>query len=242
MDRHTPIPRHVALVMDGNGRWAQRRHLPRFFGHKAGVDTLVKAINLFADRGVEYLSVFAFSSENWKRPEDEVSGLMGLVLVAVSKYLTRLASDGIRIRVIGDREHVSERLLAAWDEAERLTANNRRINLSVAFNYGGRWDVTQACRRALADGVQPSDLSEQVLSRYTAFSFAPDPDLLVRTGGEMRISNYMLWQTAYTELYFTECLWPDFDAVEIDRALAVFAGRDRRFGGVPTALPVNAGD
>lgn len=227
--------------MDGNGRWAQRRYLPRFFGHKAGVDTLVKAINLFADRGVEYLSVFAFSSENWKRPEDEVSGLMGLVLVAVSKYLKKLANDGVRIRVVGDRQNVSERLLAAWDEAERLTANNRRINLSVAFNYGGRWDVTQACQKALKDGVQPHELSEEVLGRYTAFGFAPDPDLLIRTGGEMRISNYMLWQTAYTELFFTDCLWPDFDAEEIDRALAAFAGRDRRFGTVPAVQAFTAG-
>jgi len=226
--------------MDGNGRWAQRRYLPRFFGHKAGVDTLVKAINLFADRGVEYLSVFAFSSENWKRPEDEVSGLMGLVLVAVSKYLKKLANDGVRIRVVGDRHNVSERLLAAWDEAERLTANNCRINLSVAFNYGGRWDVAQACQKALKDGIEPDALTEEVLGRYTAFGFAPDPDLLIRTGGEMRISNYMLWQTAYTELFFTDCLWPDFDAQEIDRALAAFAGRDRRFGGVPAAQESNA--
>ncbi len=227
--------------MDGNGRWAQRRYLPRFFGHKAGVDTLVKAINLFADRGVEYLSVFAFSSENWKRPEDEVSGLMGLVLVAVSKYLKKLANDGVRIRVVGDRHNVSERLLAAWDEAERLTANNCRINLSVAFNYGGRWDVAQACQKALKDGIEPDALTEEVLGRYTAFGFAPDPDLLIRTGGEMRISNYMLWQTAYTELFFTDCLWPDFDAQEIDRALAAFAGRDRRFGGVPAAQALTTG-
>ena len=236
-----PIPRHVALVMDGNGRWAQRRYLPRFFGHKAGVDALVKAINLFADRGVEYLSVFAFSSENWKRPEDEVSGLMGLVLVAVSKYLKKLANDGVRIRVVGDRHNVSERLLTAWDEAERLTANNCGINLSVAFNYGGRWDVAQACQKALKDGVQPGELTEEVLGRYTAFGFAPDPDLLIRTGGEMRISNYMLWQTAYTELFFTDCLWPDFDVQEIDRALAAFAGRDRRFGGVPAAQTLTTG-
>ena len=227
--------------MDGNGRWAQRRYLPRYFGHKAGVDTLVKAINLFADRGVEYLSVFAFSSENWKRPEDEVSGLMGLVLVAVSKYLKKLANDGVRIRVVGDRHNVSERLLAASDEAERLTANNCRINLSVAFNYGGRWDVAQACQKALKDGIEPDALTEEVLGRYTAFGFAPDPDLLIRTGGEMRISNYMLWQTAYTELFFTDCLWPDFDAQEIDRALAAFAGRDRRFGGVPAAQALTTG-
>ncbi|MEK0418012.1 MAG: hypothetical protein RI949_2018 [Pseudomonadota bacterium] len=228
--------------MDGNGRWAQQRYMPRFFGHKAGVDALVKAVNLFADRGVEYLSVFAFSSENWKRPYDEVSGLMGLVLVAVSKYITKMAADGIRIRIVGDRSRVSDRLLAAWDEAERLTADNRRLHLTVAFNYGGRWDVTQACQKAMADGVKAADLTEEVLAQYMAFHFAPDPDLFIRTGGEMRISNYMLWQSAYTELYFTECLWPDFDAAQIDRALAAFAGRDRRFGSIPAVQTLSAGD
>jgi undecaprenyl diphosphate synthase len=232
MDRHAPIPRHVAIVMDGNGRWAHKRFMPRFFGHKAGVDSLVRAVNLFADRGVEFLTVFAFSSENWKRPTDEVSGLMGLVLVAVSKYLKRLAADGVRIRIIGDRETVSGQLLKAWQEAETLTAGNARINLTVAFNYGGRWDVVQACRSALAAGTVPQDLTEEVLSRHTALSFAPDPDLFIRTGGEMRISNFLLWQAAYAEMLFTDCLWPDFGAAEVDAALAAYASRDRRFGGI----------
>lgn len=235
MDRHSPIPRHVAVVMDGNGRWAKQRYMPRFFGHKAGVDALVRAVDLFADRGVDYLTVFAFSSENWKRPTDEVSGLMGLVLVAVSKYLARLAADGVRIRIIGDRDAVTDKLRAAWEEAESSTAHNTRITLSVAFNYGGRWDVVQACRRAMADGVGPQDLTEDVLSRYTALSFAPDPDLFIRTGGEMRISNFLLWQAAYSELFFTECLWPDFGASEVEAALATYARRERRFGGVPTS-------
>ncbi|MEY3473567.1 MAG: hypothetical protein RL087_25, partial [Pseudomonadota bacterium] len=232
MDRHAPIPRHVAIVMDGNGRWAHKRYMPRFFGHKAGVDSLVRAVNLFADRGVEFLTVFAFSSENWKRPTDEVSGLMGLVLVAVSKYLKRLAADGVRIRIIGDRETVSGQLLKAWQEAETLTAGNARINLTVAFNYGGRWDVVQACRSALAAGTAPQDLTEEVLSRHTALSFAPDPDLFIRTGGEMRVSNFLLWQAAYAEMLFTDCLWPDFGAAEVDAALAAYASRDRRFGGI----------
>ena len=235
MDRHSPIPRHVAVVMDGNGRWAKQRYMPRFFGHKAGVDALVRAVDLFAERGVDYLTVFAFSSENWKRPTDEVSGLMGLVLVAVSKYLRRLAADGVRIRIIGDRDAVTDKLRAAWEEAESSTAHNTRITLSVAFNYGGRWDVVQACRRAMADGVGPQDLTEDVLSRYTALSFAPDPDLFIRTGGEMRISNFLLWQAAYSELFFTECLWPDFGASEVEAALATYARRERRFGGVPTS-------
>jgi undecaprenyl diphosphate synthase len=233
MDRLSAIPRHVAVVMDGNGRWAKQRYMPRFFGHKAGVDALVRAVDLFADRGVEYLTVFAFSSENWKRPSDEVSGLMGLVLVAVSKYLARLAGDGVRIRIVGDREAVSDKLREAWEEAESRTAANSRITLSVAFNYGGRWDVVQACRHAMADGLPASELTEEVLSRYTALAFAPDPDLFIRTGGEMRISNFLLWQAAYSELFFTECLWPDFGRDEVERALAAYARRERRFGGIP---------
>jgi len=226
--------------MDGNGRWAKQRYMPRFFGHKAGVDALVRAVNLFADRGVEYLTVFAFSSENWKRPSDEVSGLMGLVLVAVSKYLTRMAADGVRIRIVGDRSAVSNKLREAWEHAESSTAHNTRITLSVAFNYGGRWDMVQALQHAIADGLKPADVTEEVLARYTALSFAPDPDLFIRTGGEMRISNFLLWQAAYSELFFTECLWPDFGAEQIDAALAAYAARDRRFGGIRNAVPMAA--
>jgi undecaprenyl diphosphate synthase len=229
----------VAVVMDGNGRWARQRYMPRFFGHKQGVDALVRAVNAFADRGVQYLTVFAFSSENWKRPDEEVSGLMSLVLVAVSKYLTKMAGDGVRIRIIGDREQVSDKLRAAWEQAERLTQHNTRITLSVAFNYGGRWDVVQACKRALAEGVAPEAFDEHYLSRQLALSFAPDPDLFIRTGGEMRMSNFLLWQAAYAELFFTECLWPDFGEAEIDAALLAFAQRDRRFGGIraPEVVP-----
>ena len=229
------VPRHVAVVMDGNGRWARQRYMPRFFGHKAGVDVLVKAVNSFADRGVEFLTVFAFSSENWKRPTEEVSGLMGLVLVAVSKYLTKLAGDGVRIRIIGDRSAVSDKLRQAWEHAEALTEKNTRITLAVAFNYGGRWDVVQACQQALAQGVPVDQFDEAWLSRHMALSFAPDPDLFIRTGGEMRMSNFLLWQAAYSELFFTDCLWPDFGEVEIDAALAAFAQRDRRFGAIKPA-------
>jgi undecaprenyl diphosphate synthase len=229
------VPRHVAVVMDGNGRWARQRYMPRFFGHKAGVDVLVKAVNSFADRGVEFLTVFAFSSENWKRPTEEVSGLMGLVLVAVSKYLAKLAGDGVRIRIIGDRSAVSDKLRQAWEHAEALTENNSRITLAVAFNYGGRWDVVQACQQAMAQGVTPDQFNEAWLSRHMALSFAPDPDLFIRTGGEMRMSNFLLWQAAYSELFFTDCLWPDFGAAEIDAALAAFAQRDRRFGAIKPA-------
>jgi undecaprenyl diphosphate synthase len=235
MSNDGSVPRHVAVVMDGNGRWAKKRYLPRFFGHKAGVDTLVKLINTCADRGIEYLTVFAFSSENWKRPEDEVSGLMGLVLVAVTKYLAKMAKDGVKIVIVGDRDAVSDRLRAAWAEAERATQHNTRITLSVAFNYGGRWDVVQACRQAVAAGLQADEITEQALSGFMAMRHAPDPDLFIRTGGEVRISNFLLWQVAYAELVFTDCLWPDFDAAALDAALADFAGRERRFGAVPSA-------
>lgn len=223
--------------MDGNGRWANRRLMPRFFGHKHGVDALVRTVQACADRGVEYLTVFAFSSENWKRSEEEVSGLMSLVLVAVSNYLRKLASEGVRIRIVGDRSKVSDKVRAAWDEAETVTRHNTRITLSVAFNYGGRWDIVQACQRAMEAGVAPAELTEARLGEFMAMSYAPDPDLFIRTGGEVRISNFLLWQTAYSEFHFTDCLWPDFDQAELDRAIAAYAQRDRRFGGVkaPTA-------
>lgn len=229
---HAVVPRHVAIVMDGNGRWARKRFMPRFFGHEQGMETLLRAIDIFVDRGVEYLTVFAFSSENWKRPHDEVSGIMGLVLVGVSKYLRKLAAEGVRIRIVGDRSGVSDKLRAAWDEAETSTAGNTRINLSVAFNYGGRWDIVQATQKAVADGLTAAQIDEEALASRMALAFAPDPDLFIRTGGEMRVSNFLLWQTAYAELYFSDCLWPDFGPTEIDAALAAYALRDRRYGGV----------
>ena len=226
--------------MDGNGRWANKRFMPRFFGHKQGVDALVRTVAACADRGIEFLTVFAFSSENWKRPSDEVSGLMGLVLVAVSKYLTKLAKEGVRIRIVGDRSAVSDKVRAAWDQAERTTEHNTRITLSVAFNYGGRWDIVQATRRALAAGVAAADIDEDTLGHYLAMHYAPDPDLFIRTGGEVRISNFLLWQVAYSELYFTDCLWPDFGEAELDAALADFRTRDRRFGAVAAGRTAQA--
>ncbi len=221
--------------MDGNGRWARKRFMPRVFGHKQGVDTLVRTVRACQDRGIGYLTVFAFSSENWKRPEEEVSFLLGLVLVAVAKYLTKMAEEGVRIIIVGDRSAVSDKVRAAWDKAETLTQHNRGITLSLAFNYGGRWDIVQACRQAVAAGLSPQDITEQSLNRYMAMGHAPDPDLFVRTGGEVRISNFMLWQSAYSEFYFTECLWPDFSAEQLDLALAAFAHRERRFGALPTS-------
>jgi undecaprenyl diphosphate synthase len=222
----------VAIVMDGNGRWARKRFMPRVVGHKFGMETVVKVIDDCAKRGIEYLTLYAFSSENWKRPEEEVSGLMNLVLVGVSKYLQRLAKDGIRIKVMGDRSAVSDKVRQAWHDAEVMTQHNTGLTLTVAFNYGGRWDIVQACQRAMADGVTPELLNEDVLSRYMALAHAPDPDLFIRTGGEVRVSNFLLWQLAYAEFHFTDCLWPDFDKLELDRAIAAFTARDRRFGGV----------
>jgi undecaprenyl diphosphate synthase len=225
------------MVMDGNGRWAKKRFMPRFFGHKHGVDALVRTVQACAARGIEYLTVFAFSSENWKRPSEEVSSLMNLVLMAVSKHLTKLAGEGVRIRIVGDRSQVADKVRAAWDEAERTTQHNTRITLSVAFNYGGRWDVVQACQQAMLAGLSASDLDEAALSRFMAMGFAPDPDLFIRTGGEVRISNFLLWQVAYSELVFTDCLWPEFDEVQLDLALADYATRDRRFGSVEPSTP-----
>jgi undecaprenyl diphosphate synthase len=240
-ERDPNVPRHVAIVMDGNGRWARKRFMPRIYGHKHGVDALVNAIQACANRGVEHLTVFAFSSENWKRPEEEVSGLMGLVLSAMTRYLTKIAGDGVRVKIIGDRAAVSESVRAAWERAEKTTAHNDRITVWVAFNYGGRWDIVQACRRAVADGLDPAQVTEEKLSSYMAQREAPDPDLFIRTGGEVRISNFLLWQVAYSELYFTDCLWPDFDERELDKAFGVYAARDRRFGGVKTESVPAAG-
>jgi undecaprenyl diphosphate synthase len=234
------VPRHVAIVMDGNGRWAKRRMMPRVFGHEQGVEALVRTVRACVERGVSYLTVFAFSSENWKRPEEEVSGLMSLVLVAVSKHVAKLAEEGVRIRIVGDRSAVSEKVRASWEKAESATAHNDRMVLSVAFNYGGRWDIVQACQRAMADGLSAQQMSEEALSRFMALSHAPDPDLFIRTGGEVRISNFLLWQVAYAELYFTDCLWPDFDAAQLDAAFAAFAVRERRFGDVKPSTAVLA--
>jgi undecaprenyl diphosphate synthase len=238
--RDPNVPRHVAIVMDGNGRWAKKRFMPRIYGHKHGVDALVSTIQACANRGVEHLTVFAFSSENWKRPEEEVSGLMGLVLSAMTRYLTKIAGDGVRVRIIGDRAAVSQSVRSAWERAESMTAHNTRITVWVAFNYGGRWDIVQACRRAMQDGICAADISEDLLSRYMAQREAPDPDLFIRTGGEVRISNFLLWQAAYSELVFSDCLWPEFGDAELDAALAEYARRDRRFGAVESAQTAQA--
>lgn len=221
------LPGHVAIVMDGNGRWAQKRWLPRAAGHKQGVDALRGVVKACIERGVKVLSVFAFSSENWNRPVEEVSGLMDLLAMALSREVPSLKKSGVRLHFPGNRAGLSARVVQGLDAAERETAHNHTLVLNVCFNYGGRWDVAQAARRLAQQGV---DITEENLSGAMALAHVDDPDLLIRTGGELRISNFLLWQSAYTELLFTDCLWPDFDAAELDRALAEFARRERRFG------------
>lgn len=221
------IPRHVAIVMDGNGRWAQKRWLPRVAGHKRGVDALRKTVQWCLDQHVSVLTVFAFSSENWKRPTEEVTGLMELLVMALSREVPNLKQHGVRLYFPGNRSQLSARVVQGLEAAEADTSSNNRLALNVCFNYGGRWDMVQAARQLVQTG---REITEQSLSEVTALSHVGDPDLLIRTGGELRISNFLLWQTAYTELYFTDCLWPDFDAAELDKALTDFAGRQRRFG------------
>jgi len=221
------LPHHVAIVMDGNGRWAQKRWLPRVAGHKQGVDALRTVVQACVERGIGVLTVFAFSSENWKRPADEVSGLMDLLGIALAREVQKLAESGVRLHFPGDRSTLSDKLVLSLEAAERATAAQERLVLNVCFNYGGRWDMLQAAQRLAARG---EPITEDSLSRAMALAHVPDPDLLIRTGGEQRISNFLLWQSAYTELVFTDCLWPDFDAAELDRALAEFARRERRFG------------
>ena len=222
-----PVPQHIAIVMDGNGRWAKRRYLPRVAGHKSGVDSLRRCVRACAARGVAVLTVFAFSSENWNRPQDEVSGLMELLLLALSREVPQLARDGVCLRFIGERSGLSAAVRAGLDKAEDATAGNTRLVLNVCFNYGGRWDIAQAASALAAQG---KPITEQSLAGAMQMGQVPDPDLIVRTGGEQRLSNFLLWQAAYSELYFSDLLWPEFDEQALDLAIAAFGQRERRFG------------
>lgn len=233
---HTAIPRHIAVIMDGNGRWAKKRFLPRIMGHKRGLDALENMVKHCAGLGVRYLTVFAFSTENWRRPEDEVSFLMGLFLQALQKQVRRLHENNMRLKILGSRERFNRQILQGIEEAEALTANNTGLTLSIAADYGGRWDILQAANRLLADGV--SEITEDMLAKYLMLGDAPEPDLFIRTGGETRISNFLLWQMAYAELYFTDILWPDFDETALDAAVASFQKRERRFGRTSEQLPI----
>jgi len=223
----TEIPQHVAIVMDGNGRWANQRFLPRIAGHKQGVESLKRCARACDARGIRVLTVFAFSSENWKRPTDEVTGLMDLFARALAREVAQLKADGVQLHFVGERQGLSAGVLEHMQQAERATAANTRLILNVCFNYGGRWDIVQAARRLQAEGLEAT---EENLNRKMALAHVPDPDLVIRTGAEQRISNFLLWQSAYSEFFFSDVLWPDFDPVELDRALAAYARRERRFG------------
>lgn len=225
------LPRHIAIVMDGNGRWARQRFLPRIAGHRRGVENVRSTVRACAQKGIEFLTLFAFSSENWRRPADEVSFLMQLFVIALEQEVAKLHENDIRFKVIGDLSRFEPRLTRLIAEAEQLTRDNTRLTLTVAANYGGRWDIIQAVTRMLKDKPQLADgFAEVDLSPYLSLAYAPEPDLFIRTGGEQRISNFLLWQLAYTEMYFTDTLWPDFDTAALDRAITSYRQRERRFG------------
>ncbi len=228
------LPRHIAIIMDGNGRWAKNRFLPRTAGHHAGVGSVRKAIEYCGSIGVEALTLFAFSSENWRRPQQEVSVLMGLFLATLERETEKLHKNNVRLRVIGDRMAFAAELQEKIAAAESLTSVNTGLNVTIAANYGGRWEITEAVRRVarqVADGhLDPDAMTTEVFASHLNLADLPDPDLFIRTGGEKRISNFLLWQLAYTELYFTDTLWPDFNEAKLEEAIKDYSGRQRRFG------------
>ncbi|MEG2046406.1 MAG: polyprenyl diphosphate synthase [Comamonas sp.] len=227
MTASSVVPHHVAIVMDGNGRWATKRFLPRLAGHKQGVDALRRCVRACIQRGVRVLTVFAFSSENWNRPADEVSGLMSLLATALGHEVPSLSKEGVQLHFVGERQGLSAKVAAGLVQAEQATAHNERLILNVCFNYGGRWDIAQAAAQLAARGEA---ITEASLNGAMALAHVPDPDLFIRTGGEHRISNFLLWQCAYSELFFSPSLWPDFNDAALDAALNDYASRERRFG------------
>jgi len=227
----TAIPRHIAIIMDGNGRWAKQRFMPRVAGHQRGVEALREVVKSCRDMGVGYLTVFAFSSENWRRPVDEVSFLMSLFLKMLEREVDKLHQNNIRLKIIGDRSRFDDKLQQTMLDAELLTAGNSALTLTIAANYGGRWDVMRAVKSMLSEHPNLAQtFTEEDLQPYLSMSDAPEPDLFIRTGGEQRISNFMLWQLAYTELYFTDTLWPSFDRNQLNKAITSYQQRERRFG------------
>ncbi|OYY12687.1 MAG: di-trans,poly-cis-decaprenylcistransferase [Polynucleobacter sp. 35-46-11] len=226
------IPRHVAIIMDGNGRWASKRFMPRVAGHSEGLGAVRKIVQECRRLGVEYLTVFAFSSENWRRPPEEVGFLMKLFLKSLKSEVTRLAENDISLRLIGDLSRFDSAIQEMVQFSEEKTAGCKSLTFTIAANYGGRWDILQAMRQCLAanPGLKPEEVSEELLQAHLSMAYAPEPDLFIRTGGEQRVSNFLLWQLAYTELYFTDILWPDFDEAELHKAFDWFSQRERRFG------------
>jgi undecaprenyl diphosphate synthase len=229
-------PEHVAIIMDGNGRWAKARGLPRTAGHRAGVEALRKAVRAVGERGIKWMTVYAFSSENWSRPKAEVNDLMGLLRLFIRRDLAELHRNGVRVRVIGEREGLQPDIAELLREAEALTALNRSMTLVIAFNYGGRDEIVRAARRmaeaACSGALRPEEITEESVAAFLDTADIPDPDLVIRTSGEQRLSNFLLWQAAYAELVFVPCYWPDFGSADLDRALETFHARERRFGGV----------
>ncbi len=228
------IPRHVCIIMDGNGRWAKKRLMPRGYGHRKGVETTRRTVEFFAGAGIEHLTLFAFSSENWNRPDEEVSSLMELFMQSLQKYTDELHEKGIRIRFVGNRMPFSKILQQQINETETKTCNNRFMTLNIAANYGGQWDIVNAARilaeRVESGELSPAQIDDQVFSRELALGNSPDPDLFIRTGGEQRISNFLLWQLAYSEFYFCDSLWPDFSDSDMRAALTEYSRRQRRYG------------
>ncbi|GLW60167.1 isoprenyl transferase [Hydrogenophilus thermoluteolus] len=236
------IPRHIAIIMDGNGRWAKARGLPRIEGHRRGVEAVRTVVQHCAELGVEHLTLFAFSSENWRRPPEEVHFLMGLFRLMLKREVARLDKNGIRLRIIGNRDGLSDELRALIEAAETKTACHTKLMLNVAVNYGGRWDLLNAFNRLLSDRPElVGRVSESDLWPYLALGDAPEPDLFIRTGGEQRISNFLIWQLAYTELYFTPVFWPDFDTAALDAAIQWYRERERRFGRTSEQLATTQG-
>ncbi len=231
-DELSRVPYHIGIIMDGNGRWAKKRSLLRSFGHQAGVDNIQPILEACVRHGVKVLSIYAFSTENWERPQEEVSGLMRLLGLTIQRQLHELDKNGVQIRHSGRMDGINQRLQNQIAHALDVTKDNQRIILNVAFNYGGRAEILDAMRRALADGVQPNEMTEQVFSQYLYTEELPDPDLIIRTGGEWRLSNFLIWQAAYAEYYTTPTYWPDFDEDELYKALCEYARRERRFGRV----------
>ncbi len=227
MANMSAMPHHIAIVMDGNGRWATRRFMPRVAGHKQGVESLRRCVKACADRGIGVLTVFAFSSENWNRPVEEVSGLMELMVGALSREVPRLCADGVQLHFVGERGGLSEKMTAGLVQAEAATAHNSRLIFNVCFNYGGRWDIARAAATLAARGEA---MTEANLDRAMSLAHVPDPDLFIRTGGEQRLSNFLLWQSAYAELVFSDKLWPEFDEAALDESIGAFQRRERRFG------------
>lgn len=227
-------PRHIAIIMDGNGRWSKSQAKPRHLGHKAGLESLKKIIEAVAKRGVSYLTVFAFGIENWLRPSDEVNYLMNLFLTALRRDVGRLHENGIRVQFIGDRTSIHSDLRHSIEDAESLTRDNNKMTLIVAFNYSGRWDIQQACQqlaqKVATHSFDKVDITEERIREHLSTAAWPDPDLFIRTSGEQRLSNFLLWQLSYTELYFTQKHWPEFDEAELDKAISFYASRERRFG------------